>query len=283
MSMYLNQTSMNKSILISVIRSLVQIKNQFWLKYKQNTELKSILASQSLTTYFQPIVDLTSGDCLGYELLNRPPVSTTFPSPDTFYSFIADTEQIDAVEKLCRHLSLERFSTNLKKKQQPRESLIFLNIHPSTLIHRDTNGDLLDLLHRCELSPQQVVLEITEKSAVAIDEKMHEVLLRYRNQGMKIALDDTGSGYNSLKTFISLKPDFMKLDRSLIQSIDKDQTKQHLVTLLVDLSSKTNSTIIAEGLERIEEVTFLKEIGVSIGQGYVLGKPSQQLMNATLP
>ncbi|MCX7904963.1 MAG: EAL domain-containing protein, partial [Caloramator sp.] len=95
------------------------------------------------------------------------------------------------------------------------------------------------------------------------------------NQGYKIAIDDTGAGYSGFRLITETKPHFIKLDMGLIRDIDKDSFKQALCKNLVSLSKITNMKLIAEGVETIDELSFLIEIGVEYVQGYFLKKPSE--------
>jgi EAL domain-containing protein (putative c-di-GMP-specific phosphodiesterase class I) len=130
---------------------------------------------------------------------------------------------------------------------------------------------------------KQVVFELTEKSAVTDFTMFERVLSNYRSQGYRIAIDDIGSGYNSLKTLIYLKPEFIKLDKSLIQNIDQNIEQQQLVKLIIDYAKQSSTEIIAEGIERIEELAFICEQGVQYGQGYALGKPKEEVNPGRMP
>ncbi|HZG71396.1 MAG TPA: EAL domain-containing protein, partial [Chondromyces sp.] len=213
-----------------------------------------------------------------------PPVSPSFPNTENFYDFIGKTDQVLFVEEICRHLSLERFFTCLQRQPSEKRSLIFLNVHPHIFTKSYYKSDkTLKLLESYGISPENVVFELSERAAIDSYVDMNEILAEYRSQGIRIALDDIGSGYNSLKTLVHLKPEFLKLDKSLIQWIDQDKTKQQMVKLLSEFAKQTNAFLIAEGIERMEELFFLKENDIHIGQGYAIGKPSQQLTNGTLP
>lgn len=240
---------------------------------RQLAQLHKIMRKQLLTTYFQPIINLQNESCLGYEILNRPPQSQWFSNTETFYEFIGHTDQVFAFERFCREISLERYRA-AKQKQQGEEDVIFLNIHPQVLA--DVNyrsGETISLLHRYGLSPEQIVFELTEKHAVQDYVQFERILSNYRAQGFRIAIDDAGSGYNSLKAIVSLKPDFIKLDRELIRSIDAHPEQQHIVKILKQFADSSNTHIIAEGIERPEEIQYLRDEGIEFGQGYAIGKP----------
>lgn len=250
------------------------------LYYKRFKELKKIIANNGLDTYFQPIVDLNSGKTFGFEALNRPVLSPLFPNTEAFYEFIGQTEQVFSFEIYCRNLSLKRFKERSAKEKKQEDIFLFLNIHPNVLLDSNyQSGETLQLLKELGIKPGQVIFELTEKSAVTDFNLFEKVLDNYRSQGFRIAIDDVGSGYNSLKTLIYLKPEFIKIDRSLIKDIHKNDEQKKLVSLLTDYAKQANTKVIAEGIESVRELAFIRRQGIHFGQGYALGKPKQELIN----
>nr|WP_238602050.1 EAL domain-containing protein [Lysinibacillus parviboronicapiens] len=240
--------------------------------------LKKIIQDKDLHTYFQPIVDLHSKQTMGFEALNRPEASDLFSNVDHFYEFVGQTDCVFLFECFCRNLSLQRFKERLPGDIMHKDFMLFLNIHPNVLLDKKYHsGETLQLLTELGIKPQQVVFELTERSAVIDFVEFERVLSNYRSQGYRIAVDDVGSGYNSLKTLIYLKPEFIKLDRSLIQFIDKNHEQQQLVTLLMKYAVQAETKIIAEGIERQEELDYLHQIGIHYAQGYALGKPAKDI------
>lgn len=256
---------------------------QYFLSCRRYYELQKIIRTQTLTTFFQPILNLQEGSCLGYEVLNRPPVSSLFPDTESFYDFIGYTDQVFAFECFCRDLSFKRLSSALHQADKPKDTVVFVNIHPQVL--SDSNyrsGETIQLLARYGLSPQQVVFELTEKQAVHDYVAFERILSHYRSQGFRIAIDDAGSGYNSLKAIVSLKPEFIKLDKSLVRHIHLYPNQQHVVKLLQEFAADSGTYIIAEGIEEMEEMAFLREEGIQYGQGYAIKKPATELADVSL-
>ncbi|MEH7253590.1 EAL domain-containing protein [Neobacillus niacini] len=254
------------------------------LYFKRLKELRKIIKNQALETFFQPILNLNSGETIGYEALNRPAATNLFSDTETFYDFVGQSNQVFFFECFCRNLSLKRFIERYKENKQERTSLIFINIHPHVLLDSNYHsGETLQLLSVLGIEPKHVVFELTEKSAVTDFKLFEQVLSNYREQGFRIAIDDVGSGYNSLKTLIYLKPEFIKLDKALIQNIDQNREQQQLVKLIIDYAKQSSTKIIAEGIERLEELAFLCEQGVHYGQGYALGKPKEEIKPGIIP
>lgn len=259
--------------------------NHLYQQHQHNTlyikrlkALNKIMEAKDLHTYFQPIVDLQTMQTMGFEALNRPTPSELFSSVDQFYEFVGQTDCVFLFECFCRNLSLQRFKERLQGALQNQDFILFLNIHPNVLLDKKYNsGETLQLLKKLGIKPQQVVFELTERSAVLDFVEFERVLSHYRSQGYRIAVDDMGSGYNSLKTLIYLKPEFIKLDRSLIQFIDQNSEQQQLVTLLMGYAEQVETKIIAEGIERQEELEYLHKIGIHYAQGYAIGKPAKEI------
>ncbi|WP_258000450.1 EAL domain-containing protein [Bacillus sp. Marseille-P3661] len=267
----------------SYLKSLNNKRKREIFYFKGFMELQRIIKNNSLATYFQPILNLESGDTLGYEALNRP-VSKFFCNTESFYDFVGQTDQVFLFECFCRNVSMKRFIDRYKDEKLKRNSLLFINIHPHVLL--DTNyhsGETLQLLCDLGIEPNQIVFELTEKSAVTDFGQFEKVLSNYRSQGFRIAIDDVGSGYNSLKTLVYLKPEFIKLDKSIIQHIDRNSEQQKLVTLLIEYANQSDTKIIAEGIERLEELSYIREKGVHYGQGYALGRPKENLVPGYVP
>lgn len=254
------------------------------LYLKRIKELENIIHHNKLNTYFQPIINFQTEETFGFEALNRPISSELFPTTDQFYDFVGKTDLVFKFERFCRNLSIKRFFEKKQQNFQQKQFVLFLNIHPLVLLDRNYNtGETRQLLNELNLTPENVVLELTERSAVTDFHEFERVLSHYRNQGYRIAIDDVGSGYNSLKTLVYLKPEFVKLDRTLIQNIDKVQPSQQILSLICNFAEQSSTKIIAEGIERVEEIKFLQKMGVHYGQGYLIGKPNREIQLGKIP
>ena len=270
--------------LFSYLKYLFNKRQDDLLYFKRYNELKKIMQNESLQTFFQPIVNLQTGETFGFEALNRPSQSQFFASVDNFYEFVGKTDRVFEFEMFCRNLSLKRYFANLNDTFRKEELSIFINIHPHVLLDKNYHcGDTLQQLNEIGIQPENVVFELTERSAVTDFQEFERVLSHYRSQGYRIAIDDVGSGYNSLKTLIFLKPEFIKLDRSLIENIDESIPSQQLVSLIHDYAVQSNTKIIAEGIERAEEIKYLKQLGIHYAQGYALGRPNREIKLGELP
>jgi len=253
-------------------------------EFSKNEELNVLIKENKMNTVFQPILSLCKGETVGFEILNRPQPSLMFPTTERFYDFVGQNNNVFSTEGYLRNLSLERYSNQLSLTPAYHNRLAFLNIQPRVLSDPAyRSGKTLELLEKYNLSPSQIVLELTEKEGILDYNQFERTIENYREQGFRIAVDDAGTGYNSLKTLVYLKPEFIKIDKSLIRDITEHPVQQHLVELLLEFALQSKTNVIAEGIENIEELQFLKNLGVQYGQGFGLGKPAPMLKDGKLP
>lgn len=246
--------------------------------------LKKMIAHERITTFFQPIYDVQANQTFGFEALNRPDTFTYFQNTDDFYEFVGQTKNVFLFERFSRNLSIRRYHEKLCTNLKHKNFVLFINIHPNVLIDKNySSGETLSMLKSFGISPEHVVFELTERSAVTDFDEFARVLSHYRKQGYRIAVDDVGSGYNSLKTLIYLKPEFIKIDRSLIQDIDKEKPQQQLLSVLLNYAAQSGTKVIAEGIERFAEYDYIRNAGVHYAQGYAIGRPNEQLIEARAP
>ena len=270
--------------LVKYVRYLHKHHNHFSQEFIKSEEFKGLIQKQKITTVFQPILSLKENETLEFEILNRPEPTPFFPTTDKFYDYVGQSETVFMVKAFLKDLSLERYSEQVKHTQKHDEKLVFINIQPQVLADSAyRSGKTLELLSKYNLSPSQIVLELTEKEAVIDYSRFEKIIDNYRQQGFRVAVDDAGTGYNSLKTLVYLKPEFIKIDKSLIRNIHNNPAQQHLVELLLEFAIQSKTDVIAEGIETLSELMFLQELGVSYGQGYALGKPNSLLSNGQLP
>lgn len=267
-----------------------ELMQRFLLKSKtirhisRSVALNNIIAQEAMNTFFQPIYDVKNNTTFGFEALNRPIALKLFQTADIFYEFVGRTDKVFLFECFCRNLSLMRYHKKLLDYNMTKDFTLFINIHPNVLLDKNYHsGETKALLNKLNISPEQVVFELTERSAVGDFEEFARVLSHYRSQGYRIAVDDVGSGYNSLKTLIYLKPEFIKLDRSLIQNIDQHKAQQQLLTVILNYAIESGTKVIAEGIETREEYAFIQSVGVHYAQGYAIGRPHEDLTEGKNP
>lgn len=237
-------------------------------------ELDDILKNKKIDTVFQPIVSLKDGSIIGYEALSRGPKESSLFAPNKLFSVAEQNNKTWQLEALCRMKAIE------KAKNIDKDKFLFLNVDP--MIIKDeafTKGFTKEFLLKNNISPESIIFEITEKTAIDDYKSFRNVLDNYIGQGYKIAIDDTGAGYSGLRTLLETRPHYIKIDIDLISNIDTDLFKQALIKTLVTLSNETNMKLIAEGIEREEELKTLIKLGVYAGQGFYIQRPVSNFLN----
>ncbi|MCI2240626.1 EAL domain-containing protein [Paenibacillus sp. TRM 82003] len=207
---------------------------------------------------YQPVVDLRTSQHVGAEALSRFPAGTA--TPDVWF---ADAARVGAGAEL----ELRAVRTALAGLPH-LPGFVSVNLSPATLLDpglaRALAGAPLD----------RVVVEVTEHAAIDDYAGLLAALEPLRAAGLRVAVDDTGAGYASLRHVLAILPDFIKLDISLVRGLDGDRARRALAAGLVTFAESTDAAIVAEGIETAEELAVLQALGVSHGQGYHLARPA---------
>ncbi|RBY78240.1 EAL domain-containing protein [Geodermatophilus sp. TF02-6] len=228
--------------------------------------VESVLADPALLQLvFQPIVDLQRGVVAGYETLAR------FSEPDGRPSRLSPDRWFAAAEAQGRGARLEalvvRRSLDLLG-QLPPNCFLTVNVSPHLL----TDSELTDVLLAVpELAP--LVLELTEHQDVADLRTLLDLREKLRSRGALLAVDDAGAGYSGLRQIASIKPQMVKLDRTLVTGVDGDEVKLALTEVLGEFAGRIDAWLLAEGIEAWGELEALLRLRVPLGQGWLLGRP----------
>lgn len=238
---------------------------------QQHQALLNILQTAAVTVLLQPIVSMLQQRIVGYEALSRGPSNSALHSPLTLFATARQCGLLTELEMLCRRKAVEAFS----RLQLPGQ--LFLNVSPESLLEKQHYpGRTLAMLKAAGMTPDQVVIELTEQAPIDNFGLLHSALVHYREMGFRIALDDLGAGYSSLRLWSELRPDFVKIDRHFIDGIHLDALKREFVGSILNLAKASQAHIIAEGIEHPEELQVLEEMGVDWVQGYWLGRPESE-------
>jgi len=236
--------------------------------------LKKILHTKDIKAVFQPIVSLLDGEIFGYEALSRGPKGSVLEKPDTLFPAAEQFNKVWELEFLCRSKAFARANG------LPKDKMLFVNVDPKIINDpRFQKGVTLDMLAHYKIDASNVIFEITEKNSIEDYKSFRKVLDNYTSEGYKIAIDDMGSGYSGLKLLAETRPQFIKIDMDLVRNIDKDTLKQALMKAFYEFSVVANMKMIAEGIETIDELNTLINIGIPYGQGYLLQRPATQFLD----
>ncbi len=228
---------------------------------RSREEILGILRDGGPDMAFQPVVALADGATAGVESLAR--FTTTLPlrPPDHWFG----------VARSCGlglELELASLSNALSRLGSiPEDVFLSVNLSPTVL----TTDSCEELLSGSPLD--RIVVEITEHDAIMDYTAVIDALARLRDSGARVAVDDAGAGYASLRHVMKLQPDFIKLDIDLTRGVHRDPVRRAVVTALVRFAEELGAGVVAEGIETTDELQALRRLGVSHGQGFLLMRP----------
>ncbi|RZS77928.1 diguanylate cyclase (GGDEF)-like protein [Motilibacter rhizosphaerae] len=223
-------------------------------------QVAALCDGEGRTAVLQPIVDLRTGEIVAAEGLTR--FRGSERGPAQWFAAAASVGMTGRLEVATGRAALLFLDPPISAP------VVTVNMSPSVV----TDGGLDVLLDGCD--PARVVLEITEHAPVTSYEDLHEVLAPFRARGMRIAVDDAGAGYASMRHVLRLRPDLIKIDMSLVRGIDDDPVRRALVGALHDFAVSSGATTIAEGVETGDELRALAGLGVVLVQGFLFGEPA---------
>lgn len=207
----------------------------------------------------QPIVDVETGDAVGYEALARFDLEPF--RPDLWFE-LADRVGLRA------ELELATASTALAELDAGRAGYLGVNLSPDVIL----DGALDDLL--ADRDPARVVVEITEHAQTTDYDGLLAALAPHRERGLRVAVDDAGAGYASFRHILRLTPDLIKADISLVRDIHHDPVRQALLSSVLTFARTSGARLVAEGVESQGELDTVTRLGVRSVQGYFLGRPT---------
>jgi EAL domain-containing protein (putative c-di-GMP-specific phosphodiesterase class I)/CheY-like chemotaxis protein len=226
----------------------------------RQARVRRLIQGEGLVMHFQPIVDLSTGAIVGSEALARFLDDPDRP-PNERFREAADVGLGVELELAAIRLALAEVGN------VPAATYISVNASHRVAMHQG----LLALLD--EAPVERLVVEITEHEPVEDYETFTSALRLLRERGVRIAIDDAGAGFSSLRHTLRLAPDIVKLDMSITRDIDTDRGRRALASAMISFADEMGMTIVAEGVETESECASLKELGVPFGQGYLFAQP----------
>jgi len=238
-------------------------------------DIPTLLRANLLRIHFQPIWSLETGRPIGYEALTRGPRGTVWEAPLTLFQAAADSGSLRELECHVRNLIVNCFPFGAGLP------LLFINFNPEIPCDLPGAPPASHCL-QCETCPlrdafqqysAQIILELPENLMMQDLLRAGQLLDQLRSLGISIAIDDFGSKLANFDMLLRVKPDWIKLDRSLIHGVNDDPWKQSVVRQILGLEEQVGVMIIAEGVESRDELTALRHLGVRFAQGFYLGRP----------
>jgi diguanylate cyclase (GGDEF) domain len=235
-------------------------------------DLKNAIENNEFKLFYQPKVDIITNKIIGVEALIRwfhPKKGIISPS-----EFIPIAEETGLILPIGEWVLLEGCKQN-KKWQQSNYSPIGMSINLSThqFEHPSIINTIKETLKKTQLDPRWLELEITESIAVKSFDYASRKLSKLKEIGISVAMDDFGTGYSSFSYLKHLPIDTLKIDKTFLDNITKDANEELITASMIDLGKRLNLTVVAEGVENIEQLSFLKTNKCNIAQGYLFSKP----------
>lgn len=235
--------------------------------------LREIVVAERIRTLIHPVFELDTMRVVGYEALARGPEGSEFEYPDKLFAVAYDADLVMRLERVCRKKAFEAVAS------MARGRLLFLNVEPDSVSDPQLRDALsTEVLTDAAIDPSTVVLELTERAAIADFTQFRATLDYVRALGFGVAVDDAGAGYGSLQCLAEVQPEWLKVDISLVRGCDTDGVRATLIESLVAFSERVGAKLIAEGIETESELETLREMGVKYGQGYLLSTPAPEIL-----
>ena len=223
--------------------------------------LGRLVAGEGVTMVVQPIIDVASGEVHAYEALARFRTRGS-DSPLHWFALADEFGMRDELELACLRAALGLLD------DRP----------PNTRLSVNVSGPVLVDPRALELSAVQpdlsgLIVEVTEEALVDDDEAFHAALAPLMARGVVLAIDDMGAGYSGLRQITTLRPSYLKLDRSLVRDIDAAPDRAALLEALAHYARRTGALLVAEGVEREAEFAVIQQLGIPLVQGFYCGRP----------
>jgi len=253
----------------AVLRRRSFLDDHFSDKQPVLLELRRIIEGESITPFYQPIFSLKSFEVLGLEVLSRPPTDSILANPEVLFKTALNFGMYSELEMMAWKKALKTI------RVPPKAGKIFLNCNPY-LMESPEFYRIRSVFEETNFKPEDIVLEITERSAITDFKMFCERLQYYKDYGFGIAIDDLGGGYASLESIVTTRPNVVKIDNHIVYNIKNDPFKQSIIKFIVSFCKENKLITVAEGIEKKEDLEILTSLGVDAGQGYLLCHPTKE-------
>ncbi|HTC65989.1 MAG TPA: EAL domain-containing protein [Candidatus Acidoferrum sp.] len=238
------------------------------------TDLRHALERGEFRNFYQPIVNLASGEIAGFEALLRWQHPTRgLLGPIEFIGVVEETGLIREVgwwnlSEACRQISEWRTASKTN-----RNLIISVNLSAKQFLQPNLVSDIANLLREINLPPEALKLEITESTVMKDPSAAVEMLQQIKSLGVRLAIDDFGTGYSSLSYLHRFPLDTLKIDRSFISSMDDDGDGMEIARTILPMAKNLRLDVVAEGVETLEQFELLKKFNCAYGQGFYFSRP----------
>lgn len=230
------------------------------------TQFDMLLRPGAIRVEFQPILALDQGRARLYavEALARGPAGSSFERPDVLFEYARRRGEEGRLDLICISQALASAAP------LPGKPSISLNVHGSTLSHGDGFAKrLLNTAEACGIAPERLMLEIVEHRACWDMTSVHATLALLRDAGVRIAVDDLGTGASNFRMVVDCRPDHLKIDRYIVKDCSRDPVRASVIASIAHLSRSIGAPAIAEGIEDDSDLDLVLSLGVDIIQGWL--------------
>ncbi|MCF3642279.1 EAL domain-containing protein [Rhizobium sp. TRM95111] len=239
--------------------------------------LRNAIIANEVDVHFQPIVNLKDDTVVGFEALARwCDADLGYVSPATFVPLAEERGFIDALSDTLLRKAAEA------AMNWPKELFLSFNLSSAQLMDPKTAFNTLAILNRVGLDPRRLEMEITETAMMTDAETAQKIVSELRGAGVRISLDDFGTGQSSLGRLRDFSFDKVKIDRAFVSRLTCDRASEHIVKAIVAMCEGLELEVVAEGIEDFSEALKLKALGCGMGQGYFYGKPADAVATLNL-
>jgi diguanylate cyclase (GGDEF)-like protein len=226
---------------------------------------------RSIVPVFQPIFDLATGTPVGFEGLVRPD-GVAFRDATALFTAAEVADRTVELDLLCIDVIAEAVGGDLG------EAYLSVNLSPRTLeADQFRVSELVSILAKHDLEPSRVVLELTERESIEDMERLRDNLTACQAAGFRIAADDVGAGNAGLRLLSEIAFDIVKIDLSLVQGGVMRDSALAVLSAIQDIAARADATVIAEGIETVDQLDVIREVGITRGQGFLLANPATEL------
>jgi EAL domain-containing protein (putative c-di-GMP-specific phosphodiesterase class I) len=230
--------------------------------------LQDILLRERVVVAYQPILRMKEGTVMGFEALARGPRGSGLETARALFDAAEEHNLLVELDRLCRRRAL------LNSGRVPSNAKVFVNTLHATMHDPQFVGKpLIDLLDKAQVSPDRIVIEITERELIDNYSLFRDKMTSFTDLGMSFAVDDVGAGYSGLESIARLKPSYLKIDIGLVRDVHVSMVNKAMVKAIISLGHGIGATVIAEGIHSEDEAQALRAMGVDFGQGYYLARP----------
>jgi EAL domain-containing protein (putative c-di-GMP-specific phosphodiesterase class I) len=239
-------------------------------RMRMTNQLRKGIQNSELLPYFQPIIDVHSGDIIGAEALIRWHAKDEIIIPDSFIGVAESSGLISNVGDLV----LEKVCSQLKYWQQLAGPLtVGINVSARQLNNPDYPNHFFSILDKHGIDPALLSLELTESTLMEKPERAIQMFKRFQEKRVEIAIDDFGTGFSSLSYLTRLSANILKIDRSFVSQIGEDTATESIVLTVIGMAKSLSMKVIAEGVETEQQKQFLIDHGCDMLQGYLFARP----------